>query len=250
MTAKWPGLAIALILIFCLPSVVLAETGWLSGPVGGRNSVVQCPAPSQWTLLYWSGSPTPVSEAVKACASMGKVWANQSGRWVGFSADAIQASEQWTVETGEADFVSGSGATVSIPASSSDVGSAYRAASTPVRLRLLSDGHAYDALVKAPNPTDAGWEPAVRQSIATLRSSVLDIYKLNAPACMGQSQNDLVKAGQAFSASMDSLELGFTFAKGGDTSRLWTHIYSAGTESKLALQLMGYSQQGAQDARC
>ena len=88
---------------------------WVSAPPASPGSAPKCPDAAQWLLLYWAGAPTAIGEAARACTSADRFWSNQGGRWLGFSPGTPQASDTWTVQTGEAEFVHGGSQQVQAP---------------------------------------------------------------------------------------------------------------------------------------
>jgi hypothetical protein len=106
----------ALLLVALLGSVgpARAQTGgWLSAPPG--SGLPFCPAPGQWVLLYWGGQPAPISTAATVCSDAERFWVSRSAGWLGYNARLPQASDTWTVQTGEAHFVRGSSLSGAVP---------------------------------------------------------------------------------------------------------------------------------------
>lgn len=94
------------VLLLWLPSVALAQqAAWLSGPPTSPLARVLCPGAGQWLMLYWGGTPVPISQATHACADADSFWARQGEHWLGFSKANPAGSDTWTVQTGQAIFL-------------------------------------------------------------------------------------------------------------------------------------------------
>jgi hypothetical protein len=78
---------------------------WLSSPPPYGQP--QCPAASQWLLLYWAGATASIATSASACPNTDLFWVNRSGRWLGFAKAAPGASDTWESLTGEAHFAHG-----------------------------------------------------------------------------------------------------------------------------------------------
>lgn len=89
---------------------VPSDSAWFSAPPGSTAARPTCPDPNQWTLLYWGGqNEAGIAAAAQGCPNAGRYWANQGGRWLGYSPANPQASDVWSLQTGVAVFVLGTG---------------------------------------------------------------------------------------------------------------------------------------------
>jgi hypothetical protein len=78
------------------------QPSWLTTPTAGPHA---CLGTDSWLLLYWGGSTVTIDEAARSCAGADRFWSSTAGRWVGFNPAAPQASDTWTMHSGEAAFV-------------------------------------------------------------------------------------------------------------------------------------------------
>jgi hypothetical protein len=84
------------------------NSAWFTAPPGSSAARPACPDPNQWVLLYWGGqNQAGIATAAAGCPNADRFWANQSGRWLGFSPANPQASDVWSLDTGVAAFVHG-----------------------------------------------------------------------------------------------------------------------------------------------
>jgi hypothetical protein len=146
---KWAGFALGVLAAIGMSTSVLAQTsGWFSAPpISSSSSQPTCSAAGQWLLLYWGGPSTPIGQAAPLCNGANRFWSNQGGRWLGFNPAAVQASDTWTVSTGEAAFVgsvAGGSAAAVLPSPSSGVPTVTQpSTSTPsatTTLKSFGDG--------------------------------------------------------------------------------------------------------------
>src|SRR5688572_5195210 len=90
---------------------------WLNSPPGAAGTSDRCPNAGQWLLLYWGGAPVAIANAAGACPGADFYWSRQGDKWLGFASAAPAASDSWSPQTGEAEFVHG--ATSGSPATAS-----------------------------------------------------------------------------------------------------------------------------------
>jgi hypothetical protein len=88
--------------------LVPQNSAWFTAPPGSAGARPTCPDPNQWLLLYWGGeNELSVMLAAQTCPAADRYWANQGGRWLGYSPASPQASDVWSLQTGVAVFVHG-----------------------------------------------------------------------------------------------------------------------------------------------
>ncbi len=98
------------------PTYWTGPNRWRDGPsLTDYTLFPRCPIHDSWLLLYWVGADgVGIEQGAPDCRNVDVYWAFRSGRWMGYSVDAPQASDKWNVEFGEAHFVHGR--TTQIPA--------------------------------------------------------------------------------------------------------------------------------------
>lgn len=82
---------------------------WLDRPPaasGPQNRT--CPVGNAWAFLYWGGAnDTPIASAAAVCPAADVFWTFRNKKWLGYATRTAAASDTWSVQIGDANFIKG-----------------------------------------------------------------------------------------------------------------------------------------------
>jgi hypothetical protein len=88
------------------PSSVSGD--WLDGSPSNPSARQKCPTSAGFELLYWGGDVNaPIRLAAAKCPTARLFWVRRGNSWLGYSAVASGASDEFNIAKGEAAFTSG-----------------------------------------------------------------------------------------------------------------------------------------------